>query len=129
MPETILIIDDDPSLPNIVRLGLEAAGYNVLTAARGAEGLQMLRERQPDLALLDVMMPTEYRLLLYLAEQPGRVLTTDQIYEAVWSMETDALRTNVKWYIWRLRAKIESDSQHPRFILTEPGVGYRLSPG
>jgi two-component system KDP operon response regulator KdpE len=72
---------------------------------------------------------TEYRLLLYLAEQPGRVLTTVQIYDAVWSMETNAMLDSVKWYIWRLRNKIERDPGQPRFILTEPGIGYRFAAG
>lgn len=57
MPETILIIDDDPHLPTLMRLNLMEAGYHVVTASNGVEGLRLFHEYQPDLVLLDVVMP------------------------------------------------------------------------
>jgi len=55
--EKILIIDDD-DLVHALRLPLEAAGYKVSRAANGNEGLQKIKEVQPDLIILDVMMDT-----------------------------------------------------------------------
>lgn len=55
--ETILLVDDDPDLREVLRMILQDAGYMVLTAASGPEGLEVAEEERPDLALLDVMMP------------------------------------------------------------------------
>jgi CheY-like chemotaxis protein len=54
--EKILVIDDDPDLTEVIRLTLEASGYQVFGAASGAEGLQRVKEINPDLIILDVMM-------------------------------------------------------------------------
>jgi CheY-like chemotaxis protein len=54
--EKILIVDDDPDLVEVIKLTLEAAGYQVFDATSGAEGLQKVKEIGPDLIILDVMM-------------------------------------------------------------------------
>lgn len=54
---TLLLIDDDPNLILLVRDYLEFRGYDMLTAANGVEGLQILEETTPDLIICDVMMP------------------------------------------------------------------------
>jgi CheY-like chemotaxis protein len=54
--EKILIIDDDPDLVEVMRLTLEHKDYQVFSAANGAEGLEMVKEIEPDLIILDVMM-------------------------------------------------------------------------
>jgi CheY-like chemotaxis protein len=54
--EKILIVDDDPDLVEVIRLTLEAEGYQVFEADSGAEGLQKVKEVGPDLIILDVMM-------------------------------------------------------------------------
>ena len=56
--EKILIIDDDDDLVYAMRLPLQAAGYQVFRAATGDEGLRKVKEVQPDLIILDVMMDT-----------------------------------------------------------------------
>jgi DNA-binding response OmpR family regulator len=53
----ILIVDDEPDLLAVLTLGLEAEGYEVLTASDGEQGLAMARQSQPDLVLLDLMLP------------------------------------------------------------------------
>ncbi len=73
------------------------------------------------------MTPTEYDLLLYLARHADRVLPIELIFENVWPYYADASLNSVKWYIWRLRRKIEEDPRHPRYILTEHGIGYRFT--
>lgn len=52
----ILVIDDDPDLVEVIRLTLEASDYQVFSAASGAEGLEQVKEVEPDLIILDVMM-------------------------------------------------------------------------
>jgi CheY-like chemotaxis protein len=54
--EKILVIDDDPDLVELIRLTLETKGYQVFSAASTAEGLEKVKEINPDLIILDVMM-------------------------------------------------------------------------
>ena len=70
------------------------------------------------------LTPREFRLFALLVENAGRILTHKQILEKVWGWEyTDDL-DYVRIYISHLRQKIEPDSALPRYIMTEPGVGY-----
>ena len=57
MAEKILIVDDDPDLVESVRIILESKGYEVEAAYDGVEGLEKVKEFNPDLIVLDVMMP------------------------------------------------------------------------
>jgi two-component system, OmpR family, KDP operon response regulator KdpE len=75
------------------------------------------------------LTPTEYDILRLLVQQAGKVLTHEQLIHSIWgnqsaSDEEDAhlLRVNVS----NLRRKLETDPSRPRYIVTEPGVGYRL---
>jgi two-component system KDP operon response regulator KdpE len=227
MSEKILIIEDDPLQAEVVRLLLEHSGFNVIHALDGAEGLRKLYDTQPDLVVLDLMLPsidgwevcrriremstvpiiimtsrrsdeekvkglrmgaddyvvkpfnpselaariqavlrrtrlpppsknsvmrfaggdliidpaslivivnggpveltqTEHRILIYLAEHPGQVITVEDLFTAVWGFDTDVNVNNVKWYVWRLRQKLDGPDGTPRFIFTERGAGYRF---
>lgn len=70
------------------------------------------------------MTPVEYRLLAYLAQNAGRVITQDLLLEHVWGEEyvgeSHLLQVNVN----RLRRKIEQDPARPRYLLTKTGIGY-----
>jgi DNA-binding response OmpR family regulator len=57
MKHTILVVEDDRKTAELVRLYLERDGHQVLTAADGSRGLDLARQRQPDLVVLDVMLP------------------------------------------------------------------------
>jgi CheY-like chemotaxis protein len=58
MSKTVLLIDDEPDIREVAQLSLGAvAGWEVLTAGGGAEGIELAANRQPDAILLDVMMP------------------------------------------------------------------------
>ncbi|HLG50122.1 MAG TPA: response regulator [Chloroflexota bacterium] len=57
MAQTVLVVDDDPDICEIVRVNLEGAGYDVVVAADGAAGLAAAREILPDLIILDVLLP------------------------------------------------------------------------
>ena len=230
MAEKILIIEDDPLQADVVKTLLERDGFEVILALDGPDGLRRLYETQPDLVILDVMLPhldgwevcrrirelstvpviimtsrrsddekikglrlgaddyidkpfnpqelgarvhavlrrtrmpppsksavmrfaggdliidptsptiirdgspieltpTEHRILMYLAEHPGRVVSVEDIFTAVWGFEAEVNLNNVKWYIWRLRQKLEGEDETraARFIFTERGVGYRFT--
>ena len=69
----------------------------------------------------------ELRLLFYLAENAGRVVSHRQILEQVWGPEYVSNTDYVKLFVWRLRNKIEIDPANPKYILTERGIGYRMA--
>src|SRR5450759_2560123 len=226
---TILTADDDPQLLRLVMRNLQLEDYNVLVASDGKQALEQIETHQPDLVLLDVMMPkmdgftvcqrvrefssvpiimvtargqeqdrvrgldlgaddyltkpfgvdellarvravlrrsrftasdqasasptltigeitidyaqhlvtmggqeveltpTEYRILAYLAQNAGRVVTQDLLLEHVWGAEyvgeSHILQVNVN----RLRHKLEPDPVHPCYILTKVGIGYLIA--
>ena len=69
----------------------------------------------------------EYNTLVFLASNPGIVLTRAQIFEAVWSMDSDSCHSNVGSVICNLRKKIEPDSKNPTYIKTVLGVDYKFN--
>lgn len=73
------------------------------------------------------LTPTEFRLLAFLARHEGRVLTHRQILRDVWGPLAAQDTHSVRVCMAQLRRKIEKDSARPRFLVTEPGVGYRLT--
>jgi len=72
------------------------------------------------------LRPTEWRLLYHLVQNAGWLLTHDIILAKVWGPEYIGQDNYVRLYITYLRQKIEPDPAHPRYILTERGVGYRF---
>ena len=73
------------------------------------------------------LTPTEYRLLVLFAEHRGRVLTHRQILSAVWGPHASATQAHVvRVHMAELRKKVEPEPARPRWLVTEPGVGYRL---
>lgn len=222
---TILVVDDDDGLRELIRINLEYEGYSVIQAANGLQCVQSVREQRPDMVILDVMMPemdgleacgkvrefsqvpilmltarvqsndvitgldrgaddyllkpfnmdelaarirallrrvppayrplsagegeividqqkrevrvrgelvdltpTEYQLLLILAEHAGKVVAHETLLRAVWGQEYTKDNDYLKVYIWHLRRKIEVDPRNPRLLITEWGIGYRLVP-
>jgi len=223
---TVLVVDDEPRLADVVRMNLEVEGYRVLTAANGMEALARLTQDLPDLVVLDVMMPemdgfetlkrirevssvpvimltvraeeadrikgleigaddyltkpysprelqtrikavlrrafapvparrrrivvdedltidfdsrevwvrggkvtlrpTEYRLLYHLVNNAGRLMTHDTLLSKVWGHEYRDESHYLRLYITYLRQKLERDPAHPKYILTERGMGYRF---
>lgn len=73
------------------------------------------------------LTPTEYALLRLLIQHAGRVLTHKQILKEVWGPEYMEETHYLRVYFAQLRQKLEDDPALPKLILTEPGVGYRLS--
>jgi two-component system, OmpR family, KDP operon response regulator KdpE len=73
------------------------------------------------------LTPKEFELLIYLAQRPGRVLTHRTILKAIWGPHAADQPEHLRVLIGSLRKKIEPDPASPRYILTEPWVGYRFA--
>lgn len=72
------------------------------------------------------LTPTEYDLLRVLTSNADKVLTHRQLLERVWGSYAVANSQQLRVYINYLRRKLEDDPSHPRWLITEPGVGYRI---
>lgn len=226
MPQTLLVIDDEPQIRRVVRNAFKDNGARVLEASTGAEGVDLAAAEHPDLIILDLglpdilgvdvcheirkwsaapilvlsarhsdeekvslldagaddyvtkpfstrelqararallrraagpgrqegsrleigelvldigartltragemihLTPIEWDLLRVLMSNAGRTLTHQHLFTQVWSgRKFGDAQQYLRVYVAHLRRKIESDSIRPRYILTEPGVGYRF---
>jgi two-component system, OmpR family, KDP operon response regulator KdpE len=75
------------------------------------------------------LTPKEFELLVYLARHSGKVLTHRVLLAAVWGGDSTEQVEYLRVFVGQLRKKIESEAASPRYILTEPWVGYRFEPG
>jgi len=222
--KTILIIEDDRSIQNFLKLALKANNYNTVESFTGLSGISLFMSHNPDLVLLDMglpdvdgmdvlaqirqtsevpviivsargqekekvtaldagaddyitkpfginellarirvslrkqkpaavthefsldtmridfdkrkvyigenelhLTPIEYKILLLLTENAGKVLTHKFIQEKIWGYESNDDYQSLRVYMANIRKKIESDTACPRFIMTEIGVGYRFA--
>jgi two-component system phosphate regulon response regulator PhoB len=222
--QSIIVLEDDPDIANLIRFHLQQAGYMVHGCTSGDKALALAREAPPLLFLLDIMVPgvnglevcrrireskdlalrpvifltaksteedkikgldlgaddyitkpfsprelvarvkavmrrfeqpvtttittpdwelnsdsvtltvrgrqvdvtaTEFRLLHFFASHPGRVFTRDQLLDAVWKETAFVTPRSVDVYVRRLREKIELDSEHPAYLRTVRGSGYK----
>jgi two-component system KDP operon response regulator KdpE len=73
------------------------------------------------------LTPKEFELLSFLARHAGRVITHKQILTAVWGPAHAEDTQYLRVYVGQLRQKVEDHADDPRIILTEPGIGYRIS--
>ncbi|HEY6739808.1 MAG TPA: response regulator transcription factor [Actinopolymorphaceae bacterium] len=106
LPEDV-VLDSDPAGPLVLS---EAAG----TVRRGDQEIHLTL--------------TEFRLLLELANSPGRVLSRRALLESVWERGYFGDERIVDVHVRRLRTKIERDPADPRLVVTVRGLGYRLDP-
>ncbi len=74
------------------------------------------------------LTPIEYRLLALLVKHAGKVLTHRHLLKEVWGPSHVDDAHYLRIYMAQLRRKLEEDATRPRYLITEPGVGYRLSP-
>ena len=224
MRGSVLVVDDEPTIGEVVSAYLKRAGYDTRVATDGHAALAAVAERSPDLIVLDIMLPgidglevmrrvrgasavilltargeessrisglrlgaddyvvkpfspaelvarvdavlrrvdtvraqepaltfeglsidpssrevaragepvtltqREFDLLLFLARHPGRAFTRDELMDHVWQYAFYTDTSTVTVHIRRLRAKLETDPENPRWIETVWGVGYRFAP-
>lgn len=229
MQADILVVDDESEIADLVDVYLRSEGFAVRKAATVAQALQLVAQQEPDLALLDVMLPDgdgfslcirlrenyffpilmltarvedtdkitgltlgaddyitkpfhplelvarvktqlrryrqynagprpeqpeqydirglqicksshrctlfgqdisltprEFALLWYLCEKQGQVISSEELFEAVWGEKYLDSNNTVMSHIARLREKLQENSRHPRFIKTVWGVGYTI---
>ena len=149
----MLVVDDEPTIRDVVSRYLVRAGYDTTVAATGREALTQADHERPDVVVLDLMLPDvdgleidpgarqvridgdeieltqrEFELLLFMARHPGQAFTRDQLMDCVWQYSFYIDTSTVTVHIRRLRAKLERDPARPRFIETIWGVGYRFAP-
>ncbi|MET0626087.1 MAG: response regulator transcription factor [Pyrinomonadaceae bacterium] len=98
---------------------LEAGDFRIDLEARGVS----VRDGEVRLT------PKEYDLLVYFVRHAGKVLTHRTLLGAVWGGNYTEQGEYLRVFVGQLRKKIEPDSSNPRYILTEPWVGYRFNPG
>lgn len=75
------------------------------------------------------LTPTEWRLLEVLLRSPGRLLTRQYLLAEAWGPGYAWATGNLRLYMTHLRRKLEPDPARPRWLITEPGMGYRFQPG
>ena len=75
------------------------------------------------------LTPKEFEVLVYLARHPNKVVTHRVLLNAVWGANSVEQPEYLRVSIGHLRKKLEPDEKSPRYILTEPWVGYRFEPG
>ena len=73
--------------------------------------------------------PQVFDLLVHLARHPGRVVTHHALLAAVWGPNSVQQPEYLRVFVGHLRKKLEPNESEPRYILTEPWVGYRFEPG
>ena len=73
------------------------------------------------------LTPKEFDLLVLLAQKPGRVYSRNDLLDKIWGYSFNGYEHTVNSHINRLRAKIEPDINHPKYILTSWGVGYKFN--
>ncbi len=108
-----------PSGPDNERNILEAGDFRIALEERNVT----IRNKEVRLT------PKEYDLMVYLLRHPGKVLTHHVLLGAVWGGNYTEQTEYLRVFIGQLRKKIEVDPANPKYILTDPWIGYRFDPG
>ena len=74
------------------------------------------------------LTPTEWHVLEVLVRHPGKLVSQRQLLQEVWGPRYESETNYLRVYLAQLRAKLEPDPARPRYLLTEPGMGYRFQP-
>jgi len=98
---------------------IDIGDFNIDTAAHKV----LVRRKEVRLT------PKEFDLLVFLARRPGKVVNHRSILAAIWGGQSTEQVEYLRVFVGQLRKKIEPDAPSPRYIITEPWVGYRFEPG
>jgi two-component system KDP operon response regulator KdpE len=75
------------------------------------------------------LTPKEYDLMVYLVSHPGKVLTHRTLLTSIWGGDSSEQTEYLRVFVGQLRKKVEPEPATPRYVLTEPWIGYRFDPG
>ncbi len=114
------IADGDEPRVRLGDLVVDLAAKRVFREQDGAEGAEGTDVR---------LTPTEWHLLEVLLRHPGKLLSQQQLLAEVWGPGYADATGNLRLYMAQLRRKLEPEPARPRWLLTEPGMGYRFQPG
>jgi two-component system, OmpR family, KDP operon response regulator KdpE len=98
---------------------IEAGDFRIDLAAHKV----MVKRREVHLT------PKEFELLVYLARHAGKVVTHRALLGAIWGGQSTEQVEYLRVFVGQLRKKLEPESSSPRYVITEPWVGYRFEPG
>jgi two-component system, OmpR family, KDP operon response regulator KdpE len=115
---------EDPPRVQLGDLTVDLAAKRVTRNSDGQEGQHDPDGRDHDIRLT----PTEWHLLEVLLRNPGKLLSQKQLLRDVWGPGYDNAGGNLRLYMAQLRRKLEPDPARPRWLITEPGMGYRYQP-
>jgi two-component system KDP operon response regulator KdpE len=117
--------DGDAPRVTLGDLVVDLAARRVIRAGPGGRPPESPREQGAgDIRLT----PTEWHLLEVLVRNPGKLLSRQQLLSAVWGPGYADATGNLRLYMAQLRRKLEPGPARPRWLLTEPGMGYRYQP-
>jgi len=117
--------EDQPQI-RFGNLVVDLAAKRVTRQAAVPAGGGPAGQAQPD----DIRLtPTEWHLLEVLLRHPGKLLSRNQLLTEVWGPGYADATGNLRLYMAQLRRKLEPDPARPRWLITEPGMGYRYQPG
>lgn len=100
------------------------------TVISAGDGAMLLDRQRRELKVKDQVVdltPTEYQLLILLAENVGHVVPHEKLLSSIWGSGKESDHDSLKVYIWHLRRKLEENPRQPKLLLTEWGIGYRLA--
>ena len=107
----------------------DSAGGNGPAAAGGQASSAAASGRASGAEADDIRLtPTEWHLLEVLLRNPGKLLSRNQLLTEVWGPGYADATGNLRLYMAQLRRKLEPDPARPRWLITEPGMGYRYQP-
>ncbi len=104
----------------------QAAEVSVVTTDEFTVDLVAKKVRRGDHTVR--LTPTEWHLLEILITHPGRLITQSRLLLEVWGPTYGENTNYLRVYMAQLRRKLEADPSHPRYLITEPGMGYRFEP-
>src|SRR2546425_1216973 len=152
MGTTILVVEDEVKIRELLRSYLEREGFDVVSTGSGADAIGLAQTAAPDLVILDLRLPgvrgelvideerrvvslrgepveltpTEWGVLVALTRTPGRVYSRYELINRVRGYEFEGYERTIDSHVKNLRRKIERDPRNPRVIETVLGAGYRL---
>src|ERR671932_644361 len=122
MAGTSLLVEDEPSVGELVRGYLTRDGYRVVWVRSGEDALVELDRHPVRMVLLDIGLPgKEFDLLAYFVANPGAVLSRDVLLDRVWGVEYPGGTRTVDVHVAQLRRKL----RRPSLIRTLRGAGYK----